>query len=145
MCNFHSICGRMLGDVAELLHDPSNSHSGMMSTAKWRENKPNEPIRVFEAEWNGKGAFPPDGKLIRNIADCPEKLKDKIRNHFKKLQAFLKGDIKAFPHFMDGEKYSDIWSRLTSLPDNVKFPDTLNGDLYLRSDLHKIYEARKKK
>ena len=66
----------MLGETAELLHDPSNSHSGMISAAKWRENKPNEIVRVFEAEWDGVGKFPPDSTLIRNVNECPEKLKD---------------------------------------------------------------------
>jgi hypothetical protein len=131
MCNFHSICGRMNGETAELLHDPSNSHSGMISTAKWRENKPNEIIRVFEAEWDGRGKFPSDSKLIRNSDDCPERLKKKIREHFSKLQeALASGNHLAY--FADCEKYSDVWARITSLPDNVKFPETINGYLDLR-------------
>ena len=131
MCNFHSICGRMNGDVAELLHDPSNSHSGMISTAKWRDNKPNEIIRVFEAEWGGRGKFPSDSQLIRNADDCPERLKKKILEHYSKLQEFISSG-KHLAYFEDCEKYADVWPCLTSLPDNVKFPETINGSLYLR-------------
>jgi hypothetical protein len=34
---------------------------------------------------------------------------------------------------------------LTTLPDNVKFPETPNGSLDLRSDLRRKYEARNAK
>lgn len=142
MCNFHSIIGRMLGDVVELYHDASNSHSGMIQTAKRRENKPNEIIRVFESEWDGKGAFPSDSKLIRNVGDCPEKLKQKIRKHYEKLQAFMTGK-KIDSYFAYGEKYSDVWINLTTLPEGVTFPADCKT-LDLRSDLIRKYNERKK-
>ncbi|MDE2100938.1 MAG: hypothetical protein KGL39_27070, partial [Patescibacteria group bacterium] len=93
----------------------------MIDEAKWRANKPNEVARVFEAEWDGRGAFPSDNSLIRNADECPEKLKDKIRHHYKKLQAFLTGKT-IDGYFIDGEKYSDVWAHLTTLPENITFP-----------------------
>ena len=133
MCTFHSIIGRMLGETAELYHNSTNSHSGMIKAANWRDNKPNEIIRVFEAEWNGEGAFPSDSKLIRNHDECPEKLKDKIRNHYEKLQALLTGK-KVDSYFADHEKYSDVWRSLTTLPEGVTFPADCKT-LDLRRDL----------
>ena len=77
----------MLNETAELIHTADNSHAKMIEAAGWRANQPNETVRVFEAEWDGIGKFPMDSTLIRNVSECPERLKDKIRNHYKKLQA----------------------------------------------------------
>ena len=143
MCNFHSICGRMLGQTAEILHAAHNSHSQMIDEAKWRVNKPNETIRVFEAEWDGRGAFPSDKALIRNVEECPEKLKDKIRNHFKKLQAALSEGKYLRDYFFDTQKYADVWGQVTTLPEGITFPTECRY-LYLRSDLKaKINRGKK--
>ena len=131
MCNFHSIIGRKLGETAELYHDATNSHSGMIQTAKWRENKPNEIIRVFEAEWDGNGAFPSDSALIRNHADCPEKLKDKIRNHYKKLHGAVKFGQHLDKYFFD-LKYEDVFIIALKNGWRGKLPTTIGGYLYLR-------------
>ena len=131
MCSFHSIIGRMLGDTAELYHDLSDSHSSMISTSKWRENKPNEIILVFEAEWDGAGAFPSDNSLIRNAEDCPEKLKDKIRNHYKKLAEAVKSGKHLDKYFYE-EKYEDIFTVAFKNGWRGKFPTTIAGSLDLR-------------
>jgi hypothetical protein len=123
----------MLDDVAEIYHTPHNSHSQMYDNAKWPVNKPNEQVRVFEAEWDCQGGFPSDSSLIRNSADCPERLKNKIREHYKRVQSAIKEGKHLTTTFIDFEKWTDIWSQIKTLPDNVKFPETLNGCLYLRS------------
>lgn len=141
----------MLGQTAEILHFAHNSHSRMIEEAGWRENKPNEVTRVFEAEWDGKGEFPPDNKLIRNADECPEKLKDKIRNHYQKVQTAITTGRLFDSYFSDVEKYSDVYGAalnngvavkfpskvenldldsLTSIPEGLKFPDSIGG-LYL--------------
>ena len=128
----------MLGETAELYHDSSNSHSGMISAAGWRENKPNEIIRVFEAEWDGNGDFPSDKSLIRNAADCPEKLKDKIRNHYKKVVEALKSGKHLDKYFYE-EKYEDIFKIAFQNGWRGKFPTTIGGSLDLRGcDLNGI-------
>jgi RNase P/RNase MRP subunit p29 len=82
MCDFHSILGVALGDKFEIIHDPSNSHSGMAGNLV---NKPNRKPVIFEAEWNGEGEIPADGSLIRNSGECPERLTKRIRAHYLKL------------------------------------------------------------
>jgi hypothetical protein len=122
----------MLGQTAEILHASHNSHSQMIDEAKWRVNKPNETIRVFEAEWDGLGAFPSDNALIRNAEECPEKLKEKMRNHFKKLQAAISEGKHLTDYFLDTQKYADVWGQIKTLPDGVTFPADCKT-LYLSS------------
>src|ERR1035437_4838665 len=101
MCNFHSLIGRMLGDVAETFHASHNSHAKMYDDAKWPVNKPNEKVRVFEAEWDCRGAFPSDNSLIRNADDCPERLKKKIREHYQRVQAAINTGKYLDTNFLD--------------------------------------------
>jgi hypothetical protein len=155
MSNFHSVAARMLGEAAEILHASHNSHSQMITEARWRENKPNESVRVFEAEWDGRGAFPSDSSLIRNVGECPERLKDKIRNHYKKVQAAITKGEHFDHYFADYEKYSDVYAMavangvgivfpkhqkgnldlnsLTTVPEGFKLPETVSGYLDLNS------------
>jgi hypothetical protein len=152
MCNFHSTCWRESdGAVA---HDATNSHSGSVATAGWRENQTNRRPFFFEAEWDGKGALPSARILIRNIHDCPEPLQQKIIEHYRKLklalttgeflddyftgekwedvhiQAFVLGVRKTLPQTIGGWLYL---SSLTSLPENLQLPQTIGGSLYLGS------------
>ena len=58
MCDFFSAIIRHLGDgiPAEVYHDETNSHSGMVRTKGWRENTP-ERQTFWEFEWDGTGTF----------------------------------------------------------------------------------------
>ena len=133
----------MLGPTAEILHDPSNSHSGMIATAKWRENKPNEIIRVFEAEWDGTGKFPSDAKLIRNADECPPLLIKKIREHYAKLQCAITTGRYLDSYFADFEKYSDVFAVAIANGIAVKLPDSIGGGLDLSSELKAKLRKRK--
>ena len=125
MSNFHSTCWRILGTAVEMLHDNDNSHSGMFTRHKWRVNMPNEKIRVFEAEWDGLGKFPSDAKLIRNVEECPERLKEKIRHHYEKVAAAISTGKHLNGYFSDTEKYCDIWNAAVT----VVLPEVFNGNL----------------
>ena len=135
MCDFHSILGVAIGNDYTIYHDPSNSHAEM------RKHLPSSASSApmarkatdFEAEWGGCGDLPSDAKLIRNFGECPDRLVKKIRDHFIKLKEALtlSKHIGKSGYFSDFSKYSDVWSRLTSLPEGVTFPEKITGYLDL--------------
>ena len=104
------------------------------------------PTTTFEAEWDGCGDLPSDTKLIRNFRECPERLVKKIRDHFIKLKEALRSSkhLSKGGYFSDYEKYSDVFAKLTSLPENVTFPKEC-GYLDLRAKLKTELESRKRK
>ena len=111
MCDFHSTAWRMLGQDVQVAHLPNNSHSEMIEKAKWRDNEPNRKIIVFEAEWDGTGEVPSDGKLVRNSGECPEKLMTAIRQHYLRLRKCLISGKHLDGHFKDHTKWADVWSK----------------------------------
>ena len=145
MCDFHSTAWRMIGQDIQVTHTPDNSHSGMINKVGWRVNEPNRKAIVFEVEWNGRGAMPSDTKLIRQCGECPEPLVKRIREHYRKLAETLKTGKHLLTYFADIEKWSDVWSKVTSLPENVKFPETVSGGLYLRENLQRELAARNRR
>jgi hypothetical protein len=134
MCDFHSTAWRLIGEAPQMCHTPDNAHGKMIEAAGWKNNEhaPAISATVFEAEWDGKGQLPPDGRLVRNSGECPEKLMAAIRRHYEKLHDFLESG-KDWKYFCDFAKWADVWGSLKSLPDNVQFPDSIDGNLYLRS------------
>ncbi len=139
MSNFHSTTWRMNGQAVEMIHEPENSHSGMIAKHKWRENKPNEKTRNFEAEWDGVGALPSDTKLIRNCNECPERLRSRIREHYKKLSAAITTGKHLDYYFKNSAKYSDVWQ--VAIKNNAPLPaglTTVGGSIYVRGYQHPL-------
>ena len=129
MCDFHSTDWRLLGQDAQMLHDSTNSHSGMVERAKWPENKPNRRILVFEAEWDGMGDFPSDDKLIRNCGECPKVLKKAIRRHYQILKEAITDGRHFDSYFADTDKWADVWNRAITLGVPVVLPAIFKGNL----------------
>ena len=146
MCDFHSILGIAIGDKYEIRHDPSNSHSGMAGSL---ENKPNRQCVIYEAECSADtlkrtkdiDAIKP--KIIRNFGECPEPLVRKIVTHYQRVRESLLTGNGLDSHFSDMSKWSDVWANATTLPADVKFPDSC-GHLDLRSDIKAELAKRKK-
>ena len=134
MCDFHSVLGVAFSeDRFELRHDPGNSHSKMAGELKNKDNR--KPI-IFEAEWNGQGDLPPDKKLIRNHAECQERLVKMIRNHYIKLkEALTTGKhLDENGYFRDTKKWWDVWNEAIRLGVAVKLPAIFLGSLDLREN-----------
>ena len=87
MFDFHSIVVRVDGASA---HIASNSHSGAVEAAGWRENDQMADLRgkyFVEAEWGGLGDFPGPKSVTRG--DMNEKQRKLITNHYTALQKLL--------------------------------------------------------
>ena len=130
MCNFHSTAWRMIGQDIQMCHLPTNSHSKMIEAAGWRENEPNRVTLVFEAEGTSE-----NNVKIRQSNECPEKVMVAIRKHYRRLADCVSTGVgvRVGEYFADIEKWSDVWSSLTSLPEKMTWPQTISGSLDLRS------------
>ena len=131
MCEFHSTAWRVIGQDIQMAHLPANSHSEMIEAAGWRVNEPNRQAVVFEAE----GTCEADVK-IRQMEECPEKLVAAIKRHYRKLEKCQENGegLRDGEYFSDSQKFSDVWSRVKRLPENMTWPQTVTY-LYLSSDL----------
>ena len=112
MCDFHSICVRRDGTVAHL---PSNSHSGAVEKAGWRENDQMADFRepyFVEVEWKPVAAAPRVDEIVRGPIN--EKQRKIIESHYTALNKLL-SDPAAHAERMlfDGgifadDRYADI-------------------------------------
>ena len=116
MCDFYSTVWRLMNGDVQMFHAPHNSHSKMIEEAGWRANQPFRDPVVFEAE----GTSVADLK-IRSVDSCPERLVDAIKAHYRKLEEALSATSGLDGYFSDYKKYSDVFSRLKTLPDGFKF------------------------
>ena len=131
MCDFHSTAWRLLGQEVQCAHLPNNSHAESIEAAGWRVNEPNRTIIVFEAEWDGEGEFPADGKLIRNLRDCPDMLVEAIRRHYAKLREALDaGKHVTGAGYFCAEKWLDVLEKAATRF-SVAFPQSIGDSLYL--------------
>jgi hypothetical protein len=126
MCDFHSTVWRCDGAMAHLA---SNSHSGAVEAAGWRENQPNRERFFWEAEWDGEGDFPSDNALVRGADTCPEPVMKKIKAHYRLLQKTL-SKAQLFPIFLR-PGFSDVRYRVAG---NVSTPATVLETLAKDSD-----------
>jgi hypothetical protein len=131
MCDFHSVLGVAIGDKFEIIHDSTNSHSGMAGTLV---NKPNRKAIIFEAEWNGVGEVPPSAVLIRNNGECPERLEKMIRAHYVKVKEALATGAHLNTYFKDTKKWADVWNAAIKAGAPVVLPAVFSGDLWLYGD-----------
>ena len=112
MCDFHSIVVRRDGAKAHVM---SNSHSGAVQAAGWRENDQMADLRgafFVEVEWHGQGKFPGVVRIIRNPVNV--KQGEVIEQHYTSL-AHLLADPRANAESMlfgqglfAGEEYADV-------------------------------------
>ena len=113
MCDFHSICVRVDGAKTHLR---TNSHSGSVDAAKWRENQPNRDPFFVEAEWNGLGQYPGADKICRSTPN--EAQRKTVDAHYQALAAVMADPIKAATLCFDGgifsgAEYADVrWNIL---------------------------------
>lgn len=113
MCDFHSIIVRRDGAKAHVM---TNSHSGAVEAAKWRENDQMADMRgpfFVECEWGGNGEYPGADKITRSC-DFNEKQRKTIDAHYQSLSKLL-ADPKANAEAMlfdggvfAGDEYGDI-------------------------------------
>ena len=127
MCDFYSAIGRQIGQLPEIYHDQTNSHSGMIEKCGWRVNQPNAKTLIFEFECKEEillsdcDLFEKASSLIRNFGECPESLVKKFVAQAVKIRAFLKEE-KGGEFFTDWEKWGDVLAKCSKLPENVTFP-----------------------
>jgi hypothetical protein len=129
MCDFHSTAWRLVGQDIQCAHLSTNSHSGMIKAAGWKENQPNRKIQIFEAEWDGVGDLPSDTRLIRNFGECPEKVRNQIRKHYQKLKEAITEGKHFDLYFADTEKWADVWNRAIANGVAVTLPKVFKGHL----------------
>ena len=119
MCDFHSIVVRRDGAKA---HVASNSHSGAVSAAGWRENGQMADMRgkyFVECEWNGTGPYPGADTITRGVIN--EKQCKAIDIHYEALARFMADpganaeEMLFGDGFFAGEEYGDLrWKALIS-------------------------------
>ncbi len=133
MCNFHSILGLALGwGKYEILHDPSNSHSGMVTGI---ENKPHQKPVIFEAECSAEKLIATadidsiKAGIIRNFGECPEPLVRKIVTHYQRVREALINGKHLNNYFADTKKWADVWGEAIANNAPVIFPEVFEGSL----------------
>jgi hypothetical protein len=129
MCDFHSTAWRKIGQDIQMTHLPSNRHSEMIDASGWRVNQPNRTPIVFEAEGTDESDV-----RIRQCGECHEDVIVAIKRHYRKLAKCIEtGDgLRVGEYFADYARWSDVWSRVKSLPENMTWPQTIGGSLDLR-------------
>ena len=87
MCDFHSVVVRLDGAKAHLM---TNSHSGAVEAAKWRENDHMAQFRgafFVECEWNCLGTYPGARHIARD--ELNDKQVAAIDTHYQALAQLL--------------------------------------------------------
>lgn len=139
MCDFHSIVVRADGAKA---HIPSNSHSGAVAAAGWRENEPHREKFFVECEWSGVGEYPGAEKITRG--DINEKQRKVIDTHYTALSKLLSDPKKHSDRMLfgagifSGDQYADIRWRVLIHPDRPNNLATKLVTMRLHSNGEKI-------
>jgi hypothetical protein len=118
MCDFHSIIVRRDGAKAHVM---TNSHSGAVKAAGWRENDQmtdfSERGPFFtECEWSGVGEYP--GAESVSKSSINEKQRKAIDLHYQALAKFVSNPGKNAAMLFDagyffGDEYGDLrWKAL---------------------------------
>ena len=133
MCDFYSSIGRQIGQLPETYHDSTNSHSGMIKTAGWRDNEPNRPTLVFEFEakldvlLSDCDLSEKASSLIRNYGECPPQLVRKFVSEASRVRNALKNGIK--PGDFCTKLFSDVWNNAIAQNVPVELPEVFEGYL----------------
>ena len=141
MCDFLSIIGRKIGQLPEIYHDATNSHSGMIAIQGWRENEPNRGRLVWEYEAGVDCIISDcdlsDARFVRDGEDCTVALLSAFGRYASSVRAAILTGVgmDAGGAFADAGVHRDIWSaamRYGKMPcmDGVR---KFSGDIHIYS------------